>query len=302
MTDGSAADWARRADTVAQNLRADEIDRRALAGLPGARDALEELGARSAQELRTWRDARLAELRASEPAIAAAISPRGGAAFGHLVATLGAGTAYALFFSRGQLGVQTEVVASAVALGVATGGLALATRTAGRNAVTARDVTVAWILTVLAVVAAIAALAQAGSAGGMPVAGGIALAFALAMLAMAVLTTARRLRAPVASRAAREHRVAAIRAEFGAEVARVRADAVARIESVLAAAPPEAVAAAAAEIGAAYEILRDRGRVGAAAKPHRPGLLLVDVPVGNAARSTGMPDEGRLVPALAPTT
>ncbi|HEU4757511.1 MAG TPA: hypothetical protein VFS72_12650 [Agromyces sp.] len=300
MSGTTAADWAERADPTALAVRVDELDRRALGGLPEARDALVALGTRSARELEEWRERRLERLREEDPAVAATLRPRGGVTCGFIVASLAVAVAYALFFSRGNLGLEIEVIASAAALAVGTAIVAVVLPWSRRRPVTAGDATLSCIVAGLGGAAAFATVRQAGFGDGLAVPAGIAAACGVLLVVMAAVTTVRRLRIPRADRQRQGERVEAVRAEFSEEVARVRAAGGEEVDAALAAADPAAVAAAQAEVDAAYEVLRRRGLVDRDAAPHRPGRLLVDVPVGRAAQATRMPDAGRLVPALAP--
>lgn len=300
MSGSTAADWAAKADEPAMTVRLDELDRRALDGLPGTRDALVALGIRSARELEDWRERRLVQLRAEEPGVAASMRARNSATAGYIAASLAVAVAYALFFSRGNLGIEAEVVASAVALLVATAVVAAVLPWSRRRPVTAGDATLSCIIAGLGGAAAFATVRQAGAGDGLAVPASVAAACAAALVAMAAVTTLRRLRVPRAERRAESERVEQVRSEFGDEVARARRAGAEQVDAALASADPAALAAAQADVAAAYEVLRRRGMVDPSAEPHRPGLLLVDVPIGLAARATRMPDAGALVPALAP--
>ncbi|MGR0319255.1 hypothetical protein [Agromyces sp. ZXT2-3] len=302
MSQGTAAEWAERADSTALAVRRDELDRRALAGLPETRDALAALGLRSARELRQWRERRLAQLADEEPGVAAILMPHHAVTAGYVVASLAVAVAYALFFSRGNLGLESEVVASAVALAIGAVVMAFVVPWSPRRRVTAGDTTMAWIVAGFGASASVATAVQAGRAGGgLVVAVVVALLSGIALVGMAVTTTLRRVRIP---RAVREHeaaRVAEVREEFGDAVARARRDGGDQVAAALARSDPEAVDHARAELAAAYDVLVRRGLIAAPAVPHEPGLLLIDDPVGRAARAIGLPDRDPLVPALART-
>ncbi|WP_430647855.1 hypothetical protein [Agromyces sp. GXS1127] len=300
MSGGTAADWAARADATALAVRRDEIDRRALADLPETRDALADLGVRAAHELRRWRDARLARLADEEPGVAAILRPRRGVTAGYLAASLAVAVAYALFFSRGNLGLEAEVIASAVALAFGAGAMALAAPWSPRRRATAADATMAWIVAGFGGAAAIATAVQAERAGGGPaVAVAIALAGGIALVGMAGMTTVRRLRTPRGVREREAVRAAEVRDELGEAVARARRDGGEQVAAALARSDPDAVEHARAELAAAYAVLARRGLVAATATPHEPGMLLIDDPLGRAARAIGLPDRDPLVPALA---
>ncbi|MEI5585531.1 MULTISPECIES: hypothetical protein [unclassified Agromyces] len=300
MTGPTAADWAERADETAVALRADELDRRVLADAPAARDALAAIGEQAAADLRRWRDARLARLRRDEPGVAAAVRPAGGFTCGAVVATIAVATAFALFFSRGNLGVEVEVVLSAVCLVSGAAVVAVVLPWTPPRAVGGTHVTMAWILAALGVAAAVATARQAEFAEGVAWAPPVAGLAALLLVAMASVVTVRRLRVPHDARRAEADRAEAVRAELGERVALVRREAMARAEPVLDALDPAVAARAEADLSSAYAALRRRRLVSADASAHRPGVLLVDAPIGRAARASRIPDEGRLVPALAP--
>jgi hypothetical protein len=300
VSGSTAAEWAERADPTAMAVHLDELDRRALAGLPATRDALVAFGARSARDLEDWREQRVARLREEEPALAASLRPRGVVTCGFIAASLAVAVAYALFFSRGNLGIEVEVIASALALVVGTATVAAVLPWSRRRPVTGGDATMSCIVAGFGAAAAFATVRQADSGDGLAVPASIAAACGVALVAMAAVTTLRRLRIPRAERQAESERVARLRAELGDEVARARRVGGEQVDTVLAAVDPAAVAVARAEVAAAYDVLRRRGMVDPSAQPHRPGLLLVDVPIGLAARATRMPDAGALVPALAP--
>ncbi|GAA1060410.1 hypothetical protein [Agromyces bracchium] len=302
MTEPTAAEWAERADSTALAVRRDELDRRALAGLPETRDALAALGVRSARELQRWREDRLARLVDDEPGVAAAVRPHRTATAGYIAASLAVAAAYAMFFSRGELGLEVEVVASAVALVVGAAVMAMVVPWTRRRPVTAADATMACIIAVLGAAAAVATAVQAGRAGGglaVPVT--IAGVSGFALVAMAAVTTARRVRVPRSVRERDTARAAEVRDEFGDEVARVRRSCGEQVAAALAQADAEAVEHARGEVAAAYAVLTRRGLLDPAAAPHEPGMLLIDDPIARAARANRMPDRGPLVPALART-
>ncbi|WP_353816090.1 hypothetical protein [Agromyces sp. SYSU T00266] len=300
MSGATAAEWAERADATALAVRRDEIDRRALAGLPETRDALAALGVRAARELEQWRERRLARLVAEEPGVASAVRPHRAVTAGYLAASLSVAVAYALFFSRGNLGLAFEVVAAAIALAVGAGLMALVVPWSRRRPVTTGDATMSWIVAGVGAAAAIATVVQAGRAGGdlvLPVA--IAAASGVALVAMAVIASTRRLRIPRSAREREAARAAEVREEFGEEVARIRRACGEQVASALAEADPDAVERARSEVVDAYAVLARRGLLDPSAAPHEPGLLLIDDPIARAARAMRVPDRRPLVPALA---
>ncbi|WP_400996234.1 hypothetical protein [Agromyces sp. GXQ0307] len=302
MSEPTAAQWAERADSTALAVRRDELDRRALAGLPETRDAVAALGVRSARELERWREDRLARLGDEEPRVAATLRPHHAVTAGYLAASIAVAVAYALFFGRGNLGLSFEVVASSVALAVGAAVMALVVPWSRRRPVTAVDATMSWIVAVLGAAAAIATAVQAGRAGGgLPAPVSIAALSGFALVAMAVVVTVRRVRVPRSARERETARAAEVREEFGDEVARVRRSCGEQLTAALAHADSVAVDRARGEIAAAYAVLARRGLLDPSAAPHEPGMLLIDDPIARAARATRMPDRGPLVPALART-
>ncbi|MGR2752998.1 hypothetical protein [Agromyces arachidis] len=297
---GWAAEWAERADETALAVRPDELDRLALAGLPETRDALVAFGRRSAHDLEDWRERRLERLRREEPGVAATIRPHGAVTCGFIAAALAVALAYALFFSRGDLGLAVEVVTSAISLVIGTVLMAAVMPWSRRRPVTAGDVTLSCLIAGLGAAAAVATVVQSRQGSGLEVPAAVAASCGTALVVMAVAVIARRASVPRSVREAEAERVTAVRAEFGDAVARARRDGGAHVDATLDAADPDRVAAARAELETAYEVLRRRRLVDASVVAHRPGLLLVDGPIGLSARATKMPDEGRLVPALAP--
>jgi|GEM_PF-2698577 len=302
MSGSSAAEWAERADATALAVRRDELDRRALAGLPATRDALAALGLRSARDLERWRDRRLARLAEEERGVAATVRPNHATTAGYLAAALAVAVAYAMFFGRGDLGAEFEVVASAVALVVAAVVMAAVLPWSRRRPVTTGAATMSCIVAGFGAAAALATAVQAGRAGGgLAVAVAMAAASGIALVAMAVVTTARRLRVPRSAREREATRVAEVREEFGEEVARVRRACGEQVTALLAEADPRDVDRARGELAAAYAVLVRRGLLDPAAAPHEPGMLLIDDPIARAARATRMPDRDPLVPSLART-
>jgi hypothetical protein len=300
VTGATAAEWAERADATAMALRVAELDRRALAAAPAARDALAVIGESAAAELRRWREERLDRLEREEPRVAEIVRPAGGFTCGAVVASVAVATAFALFFSRGQLGVGVEVVVSAACLVLGAGVAAAVLPLTPRRVVSGTHVTMAWILAALAAAASVATARQAGQGDGLGWAAAVAGLAGVLLVLMATAVTARRLRLPHDVRTAESERADAVRVELGERVALVRREAMERAGPVLRSLDAGGGAVAAAELSAAYDVLRRRGLVATGVPPHRPGLLLVDAPIGRAARAMRMPDHGCLVPALAP--
>ncbi|WP_438854064.1 hypothetical protein [Agromyces sp. M3QZ16-3] len=300
MSGSSAAEWARHADATALAVRRDELDRRALAELPEVRDALAALGVHAARDLGRWREHRLSRLAGEEPGVAAAVRPHRAVTAGHLAASLAVAVAYALFFSRGSLGMEFEVVASAAALVVAAAVMAVVVPWSRRRPVTAGDATMACIVAGFGAAAALATVVQAARADGGPaIAAAVAASSGFALVVFAVATTVRRLRIPRSAREREAARAAEVREEFGDELVRVRRACGEQVSAALEQADPAAVARARGEIVAAYGVLARRGLVDPSAAPHEPGMLLIDDPIARAARAARAPDRDPLVPALA---